>query len=160
VIVVLMGVAGAGKSTVGAALAAALDWPFVDADDFHSGANVDKMRRGVPLTDDDRAPWLARVHDRIAETARRGNAVLACSALRPAYREAIADGIGDVRWVLLEASEAVLARRLLTRTGHFAGPELLPTQLATLEPPADALVIRANQPVPAIVQELRRALGL
>jgi gluconokinase len=117
------------------------------------------MRRGIALTDEDRAPWLARVHDRIEQVSRRSHAVLACSALTPRYRAVIAKDLPAVHWVLLDAPESLLAERLRTRSGHFAGPELLPTQLATLEPPADALVIRADQPVRAIVEEIRRYLG-
>ena len=156
-----MGATGAGKSTVGAALSSSLGWPFLDADDLHSPAHIEKMRAGVALSDDDREPWLRRIHERLSEVARdEQNVVLACSALKPAYRRTIAEGIPDVHWVLLDADPALLQARLLTRRGHFAGPALVPTQLAALEPPDDAIVIAAAQPVDSIVQEIRKALDV
>jgi gluconokinase len=160
VTVVVMGPAGAGKTTVGRALAAALDWPFLDADDLHSPENVARMAGGTPLTDADRAPWLARVHDAVAHLASHGgHAVVACSALRQAYRDQIARGIADVRWVYLSASPDLLARRLAEREGHFAGPAILPGQLADLEPPREAIVVPAALPVAEAVACIRTAIG-
>src|SRR5579884_1235439 len=130
-IVVVMGVSGAGKTTVGRALAAALGWPFVDADDLHPAANVEKMRRGQPLDDADRAPWLAAVASTI-RSMRDG--VVACSALKRAYRDLLRVR-DDVRFVYLAVDEKVLAARLAARQGHYMPPSLLPSQLATLEPP-------------------------
>jgi gluconokinase len=147
-IVVVMGVAGAGKTTVGRALAAALGWSFLDADDLQPPANVDKMRRGEPLDDADRSPWLARV---AAELRARDDVVVACSALRAAYRDALRVR-PEVRFVYLKVPEAVLAARLAERRGHYMPPSLLRSQLDTLEEPGDAIVVDATQPVAEIVR--------
>ncbi len=151
-----MGVAGAGKSEVGQALAAALGWTFVDADDLHPAANIDKMRRGEPLDEADRAPWL----DAIAARLRTlDDAVVAFSALREAYRHK-ARVRDDVRFVWLDVPRDVLARRLRERRGHFMPPTLLDSQLATLEPPRDAVVVDGTLPVDVIVATIRAALGV
>lgn len=144
-----MGVAGVGKSTVGRALARELGYTFVDADAFHSAANVARMARGEPLSDEDRAPWLEALRVRLREGDR---VVLACSALRRAYR----DALGPATFVLLDAPDDTIAARIAAREGHFAGAALLPTQRAALEPPE--LVIDATQPVEAIVAEILSAL--
>src|SRR4030095_13764818 len=137
-----MGVAGSGKTTFGRALAAALRWPFIDADDYHSPQNVEKVRSGPPLPDSDRAPWLAALHARIVRALdRRDPLVLACSALKEQYRRTLADGTSRVRFVHLTAPESTRRERLATRPDHFARPNLLESQLAALEPPADALTI-------------------
>ena len=160
-IVVLMGAAGAGKTTVGKALAKTLGWTFVDADDLHPASNVDKMRAGVPLADDDRAPWLARTHDVMATLARDGrNGVIACSALRERYRVMLAKDVPELRWVFLQADRALLAARLHTREGHFAGPEIVPSQLQALEPPHDGLTLRADLPVRTLIDRICTELGL
>ena len=160
-IVILMGASGAGKTTVGRALAAAAGWTFYDADDLHPAANVEKIRHGTPLTDDDRTPWLALLRELIAELSGRGaNAVLGCSALRKAYRSMLVEHVPDVRWVFLRVSPELLRQRLTARTGHFAGPAILADQLRTLEEPADALVVDADKPVQAIVVEICSALAI
>jgi carbohydrate kinase (thermoresistant glucokinase family) len=138
VIVVVMGVSGSGKSTVGALLAARLGLPFVEADDLHDPAAIARMAAGEPLTETDRAPWLARVHDRLAGSGPTG-AVCACSALTRASRERLAAGLPDVRFVWLDGPPALIAARLADRTANPVGPALLPSQISTLEPPADAL---------------------
>lgn len=155
-----MGPAGAGKSTVGRALAAALGWPFLDADDFHVPEHVARMRAGIPLTDADRAPWLARVHDAIVEVLVNPgtNVVVACSALRQSSRERIAVGLDDVRWVYLSAPAALLEQRLAARRDHFAGPSILPSQLEDLQPPRDALVLSASLPVNELVAQIQAAI--
>jgi len=158
-----MGAAGAGKTTIGAALAAELGWPFVDGDDRHPPGNVEKMHAGIALTDVDRAPWLASLHATMARTLdRREHLVLACSALKRAYRESLRGNLRAVRFVYLKASEAALMRRLSTRVGHFVGPNLLQSQLATLEEPSPdkSLVIDATWPPERILGAIRREFGV
>lgn len=158
-----MGPAGAGKTTVGTLLADSLGWEFLDADDFHSAANIDKMRRGVPLTDADRAPWLEAIRVRLGQAlANRTNVVLACSALTERYRQALtpSDAARTLRFVYLHADEAVLRERLAHREGHYAGPALLQSQLETLEEPVDALWVDASCPPEQIVARIRETLGL
>jgi len=160
-IVIIMGAAGAGKTTVGTALATGLGWRFIDADAFHSPANVGKIRSGIPLTDEDRAPWLSRAHEAIARSAgESANVVVACSALRERYRTTLADGISDVRWVFLEAHAELLEARLRDRVGHFAGASIVDSQLEALEPPRDALRLRADLPVDVLIDAIRRHLGM
>ena len=156
-IVVLMGVSGSGKSTVGEALANVLHWPFLDADDFHPQANVDKMARGEPLTDDDRWPWLDRLAAELA--ARGGNAVLACSALKRAYRERLARA-GDVRFVHLHGDRDTIAARLRSRQHRYMPATLLDSQFATLETPVDALALDVHDPVEAQVAAIVAAFRL
>jgi gluconokinase len=159
-IIVVMGVCGCGKTTVGRALAESLGWPFHDADDFHPPANVAKMAAGIPLTDDDRWPWL----DRIADAMRRalagdGHAVIACSALRDAYRARLARA-GDVRFVHLAGDYATIAARLAARAHHYMPASLLDSQFAALEPPADAITVDVRLDVPMQVRTILAALRL
>jgi gluconokinase len=159
-IVVVMGVAGSGKTTVGTALATRLGWRFLDADDLHPAANVEKMRHGIPLTDEDRAPWLRAVVDAIA---RGGDVVLACSALRRWHRDALREGArADLRFVYLAGDVAELDRRLRARTGHYMPASLLRSQLDTLEPPdaTEALTVDAEVPVASIIDTIVRELRL
>jgi len=161
-VIVVMGVAGSGKTTTGRALAAALGWAFVDADDRHSPANIEKMRAGTPLTDADREPWLASLHATIARALdRREHLVLACSALKRRYRAMLRGECRGVRFVYLEATESALTRRLSHRPGHFAGPPLLASQLAALEKPGDdeAMTVDATWPPDRIVAAVRLELG-
>ena len=159
-IVVLMGVCGCGKTTVGRALAGQLAWPFHDADGFHPPANVAKMAAGVPLTDDDRWPWLDRIASEMGAINRAGgHAVLACSALKRAYRDRIAKA-GDVRIVFLRGDHATIAARLATRQHEYMPAALLPSQFATLEEPADALVVDIRADVATQVAAIRRGLAL
>ena len=162
-VIIVMGVAGAGKTTAGRALAEAIAWAFYDADDFHTPEHVDKMRRGEALTDEDRIPWLEVLCSLIADILRRGeHAVLACSALKQWYRDALIPKGADpdaVRFVYLEVPPNVLHDRLAGRTHYFA-PELLDSQLATLEPPRDALVVDGTRPVPGIVDAVTHAFGI
>ncbi|HEU4630866.1 MAG TPA: gluconokinase [Gemmatimonadaceae bacterium] len=167
-VIVVMGVAGAGKTTVGQRLAAALGWPFVDADDVHPPANVARMRAGLPLTDADRAPWLDALARLVAEAvAERRALVLACSALTRAYRRRLVPPgtAGAVRFVHLHATPALLAERLAGRPGHFFPPALLESQLDTLETPgagepAPVLTLDAAASPDALVAEIRAALGV
>jgi gluconokinase len=150
--VIITGVAGSGKSTVGRALAARLGWRFHDADDLHSPESVDRMRRNLPLDDTLRQPWLERVRGVIEQAiADRVNAVIACSALKAQYRETLARGLSGIRFVHLTGAPALLRERLALRSGHFAGTDLLDSQLAALEPPQQALTLDVSRPVDALV---------
>src|SRR5690348_17060865 len=125
-VVVIMGVSGSGKSTIGTLLAAHLSWHFEDGDRFHPAANVEKMHRGTPLTDDDRWPWLAAMADWIDQTrGRGGHAILACSALKRRYRDILVGDRRDVRLVYLDGEETLIGRRIATRHEHFMPPSLL-----------------------------------
>jgi gluconokinase len=158
-LIVLMGVSGSGKTTVGKLLAAQLGWPFYDADDFHPPANVAKMRAGVPLTDADRVPWLDALQRMLSGLAEQGrSAILACSALRQAYRARLSEGLPDVRIVYLRGDRALLERRLAGRSDHYMPAALLQSQLDTLEEPRDALVIDVDAPPEAIAERIRRGL--
>jgi gluconokinase len=160
-IVVVMGVSGSGKTTVGRALAHDLKWRFVDADDFHSAANIARMRAGIPLTDADREPWL----DSLRELVRRADVegegiVLACSALRRRFRDRLGAPAHDLRYVFLRATPELIARRLSTRTAHFMPAALLASQFETLEEPDAALTLDAPLPPDQLVLRIRRALAL
>jgi len=159
-IVALMGVCGSGKTTVGRALAAALRWPFHDADDFHPPENVAKMASGVPLDDTDRVPWLAKIADTLAQGEARGeHAVLACSALKRAYRDRIAMA-GDVRFVYLKGDLPTIAARLATRKHEYMPASLLASQFAALEEPDGALVVDIRDDVATQVEAIRNGLCL
>ena len=154
---VITGVSGSGKTTVGRALAHRLQWRFHDADDFHTPENRERMRRGVPLDDGRREPWLRKVREVIEAAIReRVGAVIACSALKEHYRRVLSDGLRGVRFVFLDADRDLLLRRLAEREDHFAGPSLLDSQLDALEPPVDALTVDASQPVETLVAEIQR----
>ena len=159
-VILLMGVTGSGKTTVGQALAESLQWQFADADDFHPASNVAKMRAGIPLDDADRAPWLAALRTQIDKWLHAGtNAVLACSALKQAYRDELVVSPG-VRIVYLRGRSDLIEERLKERHGHYMDPNLLPSQFATLEEPMDALVVDVDASVPDIVRQIRKGLGV
>lgn len=158
-IVLLMGVAGSGKTTVGRLLAQELGWSFADADDFHSAAAIAKMSAGQALTDADRAPWLERLRAYIDGCLARGeNAVLACSALKQRYRDALTGGRSEVRIVHLHGSPALIQHRLAQRQGHFMRAHMAASQFATLELPAKAIEVDVTPPPAEIVAQIRRAL--
>jgi len=155
-----MGVSGSGKTTVGQLLASELGWDFVDGDDYHPPANVEKMRTGIPLTDADRAPWLATLRALIASWIAAGkNTVLACSALKRAYRMSLQVG-PEVRIVYLKGTPQVLRQRLHARRGHFMTERMLDSQLAGLEAPEDAVAVDADRSPAEIVAEIRARLAL
>jgi len=159
--VLLMGVAGSGKTTIGLKLAALLGWGFRDADDFHPRENVAKMSAGIPLTDADRAPWLAAIRAHLAATLTGGEStVVTCSALKAAYRDAAIPAIGPVKLVHLTGDFSLILERMNARQGHFMKPEMLASQFATLEAPAQALTINIAQTPDEIVMEITRALQL
>lgn len=152
--IVIMGVSGSGKTAVGSALASRLGWPFIDADELHPPANIAKMSSGVPLTDDDRVPWLEEVARQLASEY---DAIVACSALRRSYRRAIADAAAGAFFVHLAAPRALLLARMRARSGHFMPVSLLDSQLATLEPldPGESgMTIDAARDLDDVVAEL------
>ena len=155
--IIIAGVSSSGKTTVAKALAKRLGARFLDADDFHPPANVSKMAAGVPLDDSDRWPWLDRLNAELRQAATDGEAVvLACSALKAAYRDRLAAGVADLRLVLLTGTRQVLAARANARTHRYMPPSLLDSQLATLEPlrPGEGLEVDVAAPVAAIVGDL------
>ncbi len=159
-VIILMGVTGAGKTTVGQALAAELHWRFADGDSYHSAANVAKMHAGIPLSDADREPWLESLHRAISQWLAAGeNVVLACSALKEAYRRQLLIA-SDVKLIYLRASKELVAARLAERTNHYMNPSLIESQFATLEAPADAVTVDASLSTRAILDEIREAMGL
>jgi gluconokinase len=156
-VVLLMGVSGAGKTTVGKLLASQLGWEFADGDDYHSAANVEKMRSGIPLTDEDRAPWLESLRALIVGWIdSKRNGVLACSALKRAYRDRLVVS-PEVRVVYLKADRQVLRERLLGRHDHYMREPMLESQIATLEEPSDALVADADRSAGEIVAEIKKS---
>jgi gluconokinase len=157
-IIVIMGVAGVGKTTVGRALADSLGWAFYDADDLHAPDDRERMRRGEAMTDTLRQPWLERVHAVLVQAVEPGeNAVVACSALKQEYRDVLARGL-PTEFVFLTADTKVLRERLQRRTGHFASATLLDSQIAALEHPSNAVVLDATLPVDVLVERIRRTL--
>lgn len=157
---VVMGVTGAGKTTIGELLAAELGWQFADADQFHPNSNVEKMSRGVALTDADRAPWLSAMRLAMQQwISENRNAVLACSALKQAYRDELRVG-PEVHFVYLRGNYELVAQQLRMRHGHFATEAILADQFATLEEPKDAVVIDIGDDPESMVKEIRARLGL
>lgn len=155
-----MGVEGAGKTTVGSLLAQQAGWEFADADSFHSAENVEKIRRGVPLTDADRRPWIEAMHNAIVQwIAGHRNVVLACSALKRSYREQLCVG-PEVKLVFLRGSYELIDMRLEARHGHFANQQILASQFADLEEPQDAVTVDIGRPPEELVREIRDRLGL
>ena len=160
-IVLITGVAGSGKTTLGRQLAAELGWPYHEADDFHSAANKAKMGRGEPLNDQDRAPWLAAIRAAMdACVAQQRSAVFSCSALKASYRQVLTAGLPGIRLVFLTGDRALLQARLEARPGHYMKAGMLDSQFAILEPPTDALTLEVQAPPEALVAEIRRRLGL
>jgi gluconokinase len=158
-IIVVMGVAGSGKTTIGPKLADALGWNYAEGDQFHPPANVTKMRGGTPLDDHDRAPWLAAMATAIRQWIAAGTpTVLACSALKQRYRDTLKQDLAAVRFVWLRGDLQRIAARMAARKDHFMPPALLQSQFATLEPPSDAIAVDIEQPPDAIVAEILRRL--
>ena len=158
-IIVVMGVTGVGKTTIGRLVADGLHIPFLDADDFHSDAATAQMHEGIPLTDAERVPWLDRLNRALHEHAATG-AVLACSALTDDYRARLTAGLEQVRFLLLTGDPELIRQRIAARIGHFAGPDLLPSQLDTLETPADAVTVNVDDAPDVVTQRALDALQL
>ncbi len=153
-IVVVMGVTGVGKTTIGSALAQHYSWAFEDADAYHSASNIEKMSHGIPLTDADRLPWLESMHQMLAGYSEGGHGVvLACSALKQQYREILGANL-SVTWVYLKASPAVVVERVEHRHGHFAKEDLVKSQYETLEEPSDAIIVNADRTPEEILQDI------
>jgi gluconokinase len=161
---IVMGVSGSGKSTIGEKLAQRLGWKYEDGDRFHPASNVAKMSAGQPLTDEDRWPWLQAIADEIDRVCSAGeHVVIACSALKRAYRDVLVHGRSDVRIIYLKGTEELIASRLALRKGHFMPPGLLASQFKTLEPPDASekpVTVSIDAPVETIVDDIVRQLRL
>jgi gluconokinase len=159
-VILLMGTTGAGKTTVGELLTARLHWTFLDADDFHPPANIEKMHNGIPLTDADRWPWLTNIHAELQRLTQAGkNVVLACSALKQSYRDMLSAAL-DLRVVYLHGSYEVMRQHIESRHGHFAGESILAGQFADLEEPQDALILDVSHRPDQLVDETIAKLNL
>lgn len=160
-IVVVMGVSGSGKSTIGKLLADSLDWEFADADSFHSPENVEKMRHGIALNDLDRMPWLLALQQAIQKWLEENkNAVLACSALKASYRQSLVLDEEQVIMIYLRGSFELIQERLHMRLGHFMTAQLLQTQFDTLEEPDGAIILDVSESPAVIVEKIRASLGI
>ena len=150
-----MGVSGSGKTTVGQALAQKLGWDFFDADDFHPPANITKMASGIPLSDSDRAPWLAALHDQLCSTLKSNrHPVLACSALKEKYRAQLLDGINGIEIIYLKGSYDLIWSRMSTREGHYMRSEMLRSQFAVLEYPENVFALDVSMPVKDMIDRI------
>jgi gluconokinase len=158
---IIMGVSGSGKTTVGKRLADHLGWTFIEGDDYHPQANQDKMARGEALNDEDRKPWLAALHDRLAAvTERHGKAVLTSSALKRAYRNRLSEGLSGIKVVYLKGDFPLVKARMDARRDHYMKSGMLAGQFQALEEPEDALIVDASKDVESIVRFIASALGL
>jgi gluconokinase len=162
-ILIVMGVSGSGKTTLASALARLTGWQFAEGDEYHSAGNRKKMASGIPLTDEDRAPWLATLHDLLLGWHERGeDGILTCSALKQSYRDTLVSDLPAeaYRFVLMEAPKDVIAQRMQKRTQHFMPSTLLDSQLATLEMPVNALHVSAQQPSETAAREVLASFGI
>ena len=154
-----MGVSGSGKTTIGQILSGKLSWPLLDADEFHSAASIEKMRNGIPLQDADRSPWLDRMKAALTEREARGeNVLLACSALKQAYRDRLSKGIAELRWIYLKGGFELIRERLEARKGHYMKAGLLESQFVALEEPGDALRVDIDNSPNSIADSILRRL--
>ena len=159
-VIAVIGVSGSGKTTIGTLLADAMNCPFLEGDSLHSDENIDKMSHGIPLTDADRAPWLAAIHARILDRFERGqDLVVACSALKQRYRTALGQGV-PITWVYLKGSIELFRARLKHRSNHFMKADMLRSQFDALEEPSDALVVDASAPPRVIVERILSQLRI
>ena len=154
-VIYIMGVSGSGKTTIGQQLSARTGYPFYDADDFHPKENIAKMNAGIPLTDEDRRPWLEIIHDFVSRKISAGNIILVCSALKQAYRNRLSKSMeANCRWVFLQGDYHTILDRLKKRAGHYMPPSLLQSQFDALEIPADAIRIDIRQDPETIIDEI------
>jgi gluconokinase len=160
-VILIMGVSGSGKTTIGQMLAAQLNWQFQDADDLHSPANIEKMHQGIPLTDADRRPWLRSIRSAIDRSLDTNtNLILACSALKAEYRQDLDLGAARVKFVYLKGSIELIQQRLKQRKGHFMNPDLVKSQFADLQEPDEAIVIEIDRSPAEIVHQIATELAL
>lgn len=156
---ILMGVSGSGKTTIGKRLAKLLDWEFYDADDFHPVENIQKMASGIPLNDSDRLPWLKNLQNLLSTSIKNGkNPILACSALKDSYRTLLLTGNNGVKTVYLKGSYELILNRMQNRTGHYMKANMLQSQFDLLEEPVDALIVDIQQEPEKILKEIRSIL--
>ena len=154
-VIYIMGVAGSGKTTIGQRLSSLTGYAFYDADYFHPEANIEKMKSGQPLNDQDREPWLDNIHQFVCEALQSNSIILACSALKKSYRQRLSKGIdSQCRWVFLKGDYQTILRRMQGRTGHYMPPSLLQSQFDSLEIPADAIEVDINQSPDYIAEEI------
>jgi carbohydrate kinase (thermoresistant glucokinase family) len=159
-VIFIMGVSGSGKTTVGRLLAKETGMPFFDGDDFHSTANKEKMKAGIPLTDEDRLEWLQQLNVLATEQGRSKGAVIACSALKEKYRTILGKGIQQLQWIFLKGDYELILGRVQQRKDHYMPPSLLRSQFDALEIPPSAITVDIDQPVTAMLQQIRSALPL
>jgi gluconokinase len=160
-IILVMGVSGSGKSTIGQLLADSLHWEFADADSFHSPENIEKMRHGIPLNDLDRMPWLLALQQAIQQCLQKNkNMVLACSALKASYRQVLVLDEERVKLVYLKGAFELIQKRLQTRQTHFMSEKLLKSQFDALQEPSGAITVDVSDPAEVIVQKIRVSLGI
>jgi carbohydrate kinase (thermoresistant glucokinase family) len=158
--VILMGVAGSGKTAVGKGVAARLGWLILDADDFHPASNIEKMKHGIPLHDEDRIPWLRALRDTLRrQLEERRSVILACSALKEAHRDTLSDHISSLTFVLLDVDQEKIHKRLQHRAAHFFPKEQMQSQFAALEKPKDAIVVDAREPLEEVIDQVIQAVG-
>jgi len=158
-IYIVAGVSGSGKTLIGRKLADRLNIPFYDADDFHPAGNVEKMKKGQPLNDEDRLPWLQELKRNIIQWEQNMGAVLACSALKKAYRKILSPPKAEVKFIFLNGPRQLIIQRMKNRTGHFMPDALLDTQFEALEPPANAISVDINQTPEEIIQYICNQLS-
>jgi gluconokinase len=160
-VILIMGVSGSGKTTIGEMLAQKIQWQFKDGDDFHPQTNIDKMRRGEALTDEDRRPWLELLRQEIDRAFQANvNLILACSALKSTYRQILDDGTDRIKFVYLKGSIELIQQRLKKRQGHFMNPDLLKSQFKDLEEPDHAIAIDISQSPAESVNQIKNCLQL
>jgi carbohydrate kinase (thermoresistant glucokinase family) len=160
-IIVIMGVSGAGKSTIGKALAVELEWSFYEGDDFHPKTNIEKMANGIALSDEDRAIWLSKLSELVHELAKNNQpAVITCSALKKAYRERLSDPLAEVRFVFLRGSYDLILERINKRQGHYMRAGMLQSQFDILEPPEQALTVDVSNEQEIILRQIRKAYNI